>query len=58
VEGFWLNKLCVEKDRGHQLAIYRWVSTESKVWLTVGYMKLYVDTDLNCARQLFTWSCV
>jgi len=29
-----------------------------KLWLTVGYMKLYVDRDLNCGRQLVTWSIV
>jgi len=28
------------------------------MWVTVGYMKLYVDRDLNCRWQFVTWRCV
>jgi hypothetical protein len=26
----------------------------NELWQTVGYMKLYVDIELNCGRQLVT----
>jgi len=29
-----------------------------ELWVTVGYMKLRVDRELNCGQQLLTWSCV
>ena len=28
-----------------------------ELWLTVGYMKLYVDRDLNCGRRLYEAVC-
>jgi len=29
-----------------------------ELWVTVGYMKLCVDRDLNCGWKLVTWCCV
>jgi hypothetical protein len=29
-----------------------------ELWVIVGYVKLGVDRDLNCERQLVTESCV
>jgi hypothetical protein len=29
-----------------------------ELWPKVGYMKLCLDRDLNCGRQLVTLSCV
>jgi hypothetical protein len=30
----------------------------TELWVTVGFMELYVVIDLKCGRELVTWTCV
>ena len=36
-----------------ELVFYVEIITGSELWLAVGYMKLFIDRDLNCGRYLF-----